>query len=277
MKKLLLYILTILLFKSTLGQQCYMALYRYNVPNTFSKIKLNDSNLSKDDYNIKIKGTQDSVAYNNSTLNDSLIIAKAKELKKLINNNITYVAECCYDKKKFYNLDLINGTESTNQYYVPNANTTIAFKTDIFSYSYVDLKQFYKVFIYAQDKNDLENNIIDTSCYVIDTSKLHFMPTGRTSKINDWRCEEYELTITSPDYNYTVWISKQIPDYITPPIFGLDLNGGIVKIEFKNGNSITLKEYYKIDEISTLTPACDNDISAFPKTDILLHGLNAND
>lgn len=70
---------------------------------------------------------------------------------------------------------------------------------------------------------------------------------------------------------------RQIPDYITPPIFGLDLNGGIVKIEFKNGNSITLKEYYKIDEISTLTPACDNDISAFPKTDILLHGLNAND
>jgi GLPGLI family protein len=150
-------------------------------------------------------------------------------LKQLVNNScFICVSNQMYNRRslieslndnKFHNVDINNKLkihESGEAY-------------DIFDYDAL------RVFSYVSFNHDTtyEN-------YKIDTSKLNFVKTNETKKINAWKCYKY-INPAAKSNDIVLWVSDEIEWFINPGIFLPNISGGIVMIEFKNKNRIQLQ------------------------------------
>ncbi len=88
------------------------------------------------------------------------------------------------------------------------------------------------------------------TCLAIDKSKLDFIRTTETKKINAWNCIKY-ISSDTLDRDVIIWVSDSLPYYVNPGIFLANIENGIVCVEFIKKGAITLKAL----ENSTTNPA----------------------
>jgi hypothetical protein len=97
------------------------------------------------------------------------------------------------------------------------------------------------------------DSITKTKCNRIDTSKLHAVKTNIDKKISSWRCKKYIIRKEN-DTLLILWITKDIPSYINPGIFALNIDGGIAQVEFPNGNKISLTSIISVADKPNILP-----------------------
>lgn len=248
------------------AQKCYRAIYKYNIPNDFVNVSKNyaDTIYYKHDGNMRIKSTADSIRKKNDYPHNSVRQTHNRELYKFIHNNLHFVFESCPEGKLYYLATNIG----ERSHFLPDSNINLSFTARSHSYTYINMTEYSVIVAKKEAIEDITvknpNYSHDTLCYRLDTAKLHFAKTGKTKRIAKWNCMEYRPNMDDK-YKLSVWSSTELPYYITPMIFGLGIQGGIVEVRFDNGNYISLVNIAEIDELKPIPASCikDNDLPLF--------------
>lgn len=265
MRSLVLFFIILILSLNSSAQTCYSARYKYNVDNHFSDAanNLTTDSLLRNGGEVKFRSTFDSILTKSKNVNDSLLTEYSRQSFKYLHDKIFMICESCPQYKKHYIED-----EKHPKNYVINDSTKITFHSGFTGGSYIDMATFLKTVI-SKAGNSFYESAIDTACYLIDTSQVHFNSTGNKIKIGKYYCEEYRPVLNR--YKFSIWATNQLPVYVTPSVFGIGINGGIVKVSFDNGNNISLVSLSVLNEIQNIDNACERGPSR--KTNIMLHGL----
>lgn len=248
------------------AQKCYRAIYKYNIPNDFVNASKNfaDTIYYKYNGNMRTKIAADSILKKSNNTHSTVQQIHDRELYKFTHNNMHFVFESCPEKKLYYPATNID----EHSYFLPDSNINLSFNTRSHSYTSINMKDY---LVSVAKQNAIEDITVknpeyrhDTVCYRLDTAKLHFKKTGKTKPIAKWNCNEYRPTLDDK-YKLSVWASTELPYYITPMIFGIDIQGGIVEVHFDKGNYISLVHVAEIDEVTPIPAPCikNNDLPSF--------------
>lgn len=239
------------------AQKCYRAIYKYNIPNDFVNVSKNfaDTVYYKYSGNIRTKITADSILTKNDNTHNTIQQMHDRELYKFIHNNLHFAFESCPERKLYYPATNID----ERSHFIPDSNINLSFNTRSHSYTYINMNDYS---VTVAKKNAIEDITVknpsyrhDTLCYRLDTAKLHFKKTGQTKRISKWNCHEYRPDMDEK-YKLSVWSSTELPYYITPMVFGMDIQGGIIEVHFDNGNYISLVHITEIDELKAMPAPC---------------------
>lgn len=156
------------------------------------------------------------------------------------NNNYHYIK---HDNKEGF-----NNIPISNQVRLSSINRG-------FAHAYIEYST------YTRKGESILDNVSKTVCNKIDTSILHANKTGNIKIIAKYNCHEYILKTKDNSY-IKLWISNAIEPYINPGIFIIDnVAGGVVQVEFSNGNKITLLNISE-SNITPEIPKCNKESDA---------------
>lgn len=85
-----------------------------------------------------------------------------------------------------------------------------------------------------------------------------YSKTQKSEIINGYRCEIWTLEL-GENLLISVWVTPDLPRFITPGFYNSNLPGGVVKFEFpQKGNFILTKVESNFDELENLNILCES-------------------
>lgn len=193
---------------------------------------------------------------------DSINKAIKIELVKAIYKNAELIIETdgTYSKRTWSGSD--NNVKKTT---LINKDHKLISTNNGYSYQVINLK---KNIQYVEFKNSADSG---KYYVVIDTTVLNFSPTGNEKRINKWYCKEYAPSSNSLS-NIRLWLSDDIPKYVHPHIFAINIPKGVVKVDFIGKGSIYIKQL--LPSFETYDIDFDNVSTIGEPLNLLLHQIN---
>ncbi len=245
--KTLFYFLSLYLFLhvDAYAQKNYIAIYKNIVPDSLAEAKeeLRKYNAydNSDRLAISYNFQDSSVGKSDSSIADIAIQKYFIQMRNFITNHRFFRFVCTpnfISKTSYYDFETDQALSNAIDAY-----TLQTFTHKTYNNTYV-LHINENVITNFRAHTDNEDSIIEH--FLIKTGDLSFDQTGNSQIINQWVCDEY--TITGKP-SITIWASSDIPRYVNPQILMPSIKRGIVKVEFKNGNSLELVSITTTDEV----------------------------
>lgn len=245
-----LYICYIIFFVSgnAYGQEVIVAKYKlttdYNIDNTLERLyRFSSSDYTQFNYEINFKENKSVIRKTDSLLSDTLIRSLVNEELKMLLCSYSYYYYC-NSQRNMLVIDSFDNSQKQLKFNVPNN-----FKNYI-----LDYKSLFRIPL-SKKNEDYKGEIVR-----VDSSKLEFVKTDSIKTIESWQCQKY-ISKDSLD-NTTIWLTEDIPYYVNPQIFAINIKKAVVCVEYNNGYTLTLvcinRTNKKIPSFKDKTKANDN-------------------
>lgn len=214
-------------------QEIILAKYKltteYNINSTIQKLySPTPSRYSQFSYTIDLKENKYSINKTDSLLSDTLIKKLVNEEFKMLQCSYGYYYYCSSDK----NMLVIDSFD----------NSQNEFRFNLHS----DIKNYIldNVSLLRTPVSKIDNNY-KGDIAMFDSTKLLFVETDSFKTFGNWYCQKYILKDSSN--TTSIWLTEDIPDYVNPQVFALNVRKAVVQVQYDNGYTLSLMYFHSTD------------------------------